>query len=296
MKQSEILALLPECAKASAGAILASPAWAMPCRLGDVSCTMRLDAERPSETIDLSVRFEGESHVLSLADSEAFPELHSIWSTRMELPEPILLALVEKDCGQFFQLLENAVHKQLSVQGLANEPAGEDALAARIVADGRTLVVFKLTSSQSIVSALGTLRFIDVSNSAVRDSALSAEVEYASFALPAADIAALGPGDNILLPEVGTIAPRIIVDDRFYISESGVSAWVDDGMLRVVRAEPMSITVGELMDAATDGRAAEPVPVMETALKLTRMGKTVATGRFSKLASQNAFVVDTANP
>jgi len=295
MKQSEILAQLPECAKASAEAILASPAWTMPCRMGEASCTMRLDAERPADTLDLSIRLEGEDHVLSIADSETFPELHAVWAARADMPEPVLLALVEKDCGPLLQLVENAAHRQLSVQGLAKEPAGDDALAARVDADGKTLAVFKLTSSPALVSALGVLRFIDVGNPAVRDSVLSAEVEYATFALSAADLEALSPGDNLLLPEVGTVDPRVIVDGRFAVTDSGVNPWVDDGLLRVVRAEPLSMSVGDLMDAANGGRAAEPVPAPETALKLTRMGKTVATGRFGKLASQNAFAVDAVN-
>ena len=292
MKKSEILALLPECSKASPEAILASPAWAMPCRFGETSCTMLLDATRPSDTLDLAIRLEGEDHVLSIADSEVFAELHAVWSARADMPKPILLALVEKDCGPLLQLIENAAHKQLSVQGIADAPAGEDSLAARIVADGKTLSVFNLSTSSTLVSALGVLRFIDVSSDAVRDTALSAEVEYASFAVSNADLAALATGDYLLLPEVGTREPRVIVDGRFAVTGSGVVPWVDDGSLRVVRSEPLSVKVGELMDASDGGRAAEPAPSDEMALKLMRFDKTVATGRFGKLASQNAFLVD----
>jgi hypothetical protein len=292
MKKSEILALLPECAKASPEAILASPAWAMPCRFGETSCTMMLDATRPADTLDLAIRLEDEDHVLSIADAETFTELHAVWSARADIPKPILLALVEKDCGLLLQLIENAAHKQLSVQGLAEAPAGEDALAARIVADGKDLAVFNLSTSPSLVSALGVLRFIDVSNDAVRDTSLAAEVEYSSFTLSAADVSALAPGDYVLLPEVGSREPRIIVDGRFSIAESGVTAWVDDGSLRVVRSEPMAVKVGELMDASEGGRAVEPPPTAEMPLRLMRFGKTVATGRFGTLASQNAFLVD----
>ena len=295
MKQSEILALLPECAKATSEAILASPAWTMPCRLGDVQCTMRLDAERPADTLDLLIRFESEEHVLSLADSETFPQLHAVWQSRADVPEPVLLALVEKDCGPLLQLLENAAHRQLSVQGLAKEPAGDDSLAARLVSEGRTIAVFKLTPSASLTSALGVLRFIDSSNPAVRESVLSAEVEYASFALPAADLVALSSGDSLLLPEVGSVDPRVIVDGRFAVTDAGVSTWTDDGMLRVVRSEPISVSVGELMDAADGGRTAEPQPSPESPLRLVRQGKTLATGRFGKLASQSAFIVDAVN-
>ena len=37
MKPLEILSSLPKWAKASSGSLLDSPAWAMPCRLGDVA-------------------------------------------------------------------------------------------------------------------------------------------------------------------------------------------------------------------------------------------------------------------
>ena len=211
------------------------------------------------------------------------------------MPEPVLLALVEKDCGPLLQLLENAAHRQLSVQGLAKEPAGDDSLAARLVSEGRTIAVFKLTQSASLTSALGVLRFIDSSNPAVRESVLSAEVEYASFALPAADLVALSPGDSLLLPEVGSVDPRVVVDGRFAVTDAGVSTWTDDGMLRVVRSEPISVSVGELMDAADGGRTAEPQPSPEAPLRLVRQGKTLATGRFGKLASQSAFIVDAVN-
>ena len=122
MKPLEILSALPQWAKASADDLLASPAWAMPCRLGEQNCMMRLDGTCPSETLDLLVRFGNEEHVLGLRDCESLQELHAVWPTRAEVPEPILLALVEKDCGTLFQLLENAVRQQLGVIGLASSP------------------------------------------------------------------------------------------------------------------------------------------------------------------------------
>ena len=117
MKPLEILSELPQWAKATANNLLASPAWAMPCRLGEQNCTMRLDALRPSETLDLLVRLGAEEHVLGLCDSENLGELHAVWPTRAEVPEPVLLALVEKECGMLLQLIENAVrisHEQVT--------------------------------------------------------------------------------------------------------------------------------------------------------------------------------------
>ena len=300
MKPLEILTSLPQWSKASADDLLASPAWAMPCRLGEQNCMMRLDATLPSETLDLLVRFGEEEHVLGLRDSESLQELHAVWPTRADMPEPILLALVEKECGMLFQLLENSIRRQLSIVGLASHSLAPDvpALLAQVYsADGTPVVSFSLSSSPALVAALGQLRFLDAKHPAVRDGALSAEVEFATFALPAADLAALAPGDALLLPEIGTVPPRRIVDGRFLVGENGVVDWKDDGALRIIAAEPAVLTVGELLDLAT-GDAAAPAPQPLPAnmpLRLVRFGKPLATGRLCAIGAQQAFVVDAAS-
>ena len=293
MKPLEILAALPQWANLPAGDLVASPAWAMPCRLGERNCTMRLDAPIPADTLDISIRLGDDAHLLRLADSAAFPELHAIWSSRAEVPGAILLALVEKDCGPFLQLLENASHRQLKVIGLAYEPGDAPALSARISADGEDLFTFMLTSSPALVSTLGQLRHMDLSHPAIREKKLPVETEYASFPLPAADIAALAPGDALVLPEVGTIQPRLVVDARFLIAESGVAAWKDDGLLRVVAGAASEISIGQLMDCAADGpRPESPEPVANAPLRLLRLGKVIATGRLDTLGGQHALIID----
>ena len=297
MKPIEILSAIPRWAKAAAADLLASPAWLMPCRLGEQNCSMRLDAPCPAETLDLLVRFGDEEHVLGLCDTPSLEELHAVWPTRAEVPQSILLALVEKDCGLLLQLLENAIRRQLRIVGLT--PAALDPETPRLLAqiyssEGAPLISFFLTSSPAIVAALGQLRFLDTTHPAVRDDALSAEVEYATFALPAADLTALAPGDALLLPEIGTVAPRKIVDARFLVGESDVSEWKDDGVLRVLAAEPVKMTLGELFDLATGSAtpsAPQPLPP-NTPLRLVRFGKTLASGRLDVLGDQQAFVVD----
>lgn len=297
MKPLEILSALPQWAKASADDLLASSAWAMPCRLGEQNCTLRLDATCPSETLDILIRFGNEEHILGLCDSESLQELHAVWSARNEVPEPVLLALVEKDCGTLFQLLENTVRRQLSVVGLASSPHNPDmqTLFAQISsADGVPIGSFSLSSSPTLVADLGQLRFLDATHPAIRDCALSAEVEFATFALPTADLTSLAPGDALLLPEIGTVPPRRVVDGRFLVSENGVFGWKDDGALRVVAAEPAAMTVGDLLDLAT-GNAASPafqsLPT-NTPLRLVRFGKTLASGRLDAVGAQQAFIVD----
>ena len=120
MKPFEILSALPRAATATPAQILDSPAFAMPCRYGEESAVLRPAAVRPTDTLSLSLLFGDEPHVLSLARSPRFPELDALWDTLADVPEPILLALAEKECGPLFQLLENAVRHQLRLAGMAS--------------------------------------------------------------------------------------------------------------------------------------------------------------------------------
>ena len=297
MKSVEVLAALPQWENLAAEKILSSPAWAMPCRIGDTQCTMRLDAVRPAETLDIAVRFEGEDSVLCLADTPAFPELHAIWSSRADVPEPVLLAIVEKDCGGFLQMLENAVRRRLEIKGLAHDTDGlgeQTAFAQVVQSDAESSpIVFGLQLTKALVTALGQLRYLDTGHDSIRDTPLQAEVEYASFVLPEADVAALAPGDALIMPEVGTVQPRICLEGRLVISESGVAPWQDDGCLRICAADAPSVTAGAVLDAAQgNGTAPAMEPGENAQLKLVRKGKTLARGFFGSLAGQKAFIAE----
>ena len=297
MKPIEILLSLPEWANATRETILSSPAWAMPCRLGAKQCTMRLDAVHPAETLNLKVRLENEAHVLGIANSPAFPELSAVWASRTDVPEPVLLALVEKDCGELLQLLENAVHKQLQIVGIANEApatAEQTLIAQLILPDDEPPIVFSIDLSPAVSGALGLMRNIDTNHPTVRSAKLPAEAEYASFALPAADLASLTTGDALLLPEAETMPPRVIVAKKFALSDTGVAEWKDEGLLRVCAAEGSAVELGTLFDSSTSGGAAAlpPIPRENTPLKLVRLGKTIATGRLGILAGQRAMFID----
>ena len=294
MKPLEILSSLPQWAKATPAAILASPAWALPCRLGDESCSMGFDAPVPAETLDILIRLGDEEHVLGIADSPRLPELHAVWAARSDVPEPILLALVEKECGPLLQLLENAVRRQLQVMGLAQERPEANTACARVFSAGTDLISFTLTLSPALTETLGQLRFIDASHPSVRENVLGAEVEVASFALGAGEIAGLAPGDALLLPEVDTIPQKLIVDGRFAVSEGDVVAWRDEGLIRILAGETREITLGALLDAAAgNANAISVAKLPENAqLRLSRSGTVVATGRLGAVGVQRAFVVD----
>lgn len=292
MKPSEILAALPPWAKATAAEILASPAWTMPCRLENAQCTMRLDAVRPAETLDLTVRFEHEEHILGIPDSPNFKELHAIWPSRANVPPPILLALVEKDCGALFQLLENAVRRQLQVVDLAPASSGPDeqTLFAQIYsAEGEPVISFSLSSSPALVAALGQLRYIDATHPSILDLEFSAETEYAAFALPADDLHALSPGDAILLPEINAIPPRAIVDRKLLVSQDGVSEWKDDGLLHIFAEGTAPIRFGAIVDA----KASNLGTLLPNAhLRLVRSFSTLARGHFGTVGAHPAFIAE----
>lgn len=291
MKPGEILGLLPKWRNASPDELIASPAWAMPCRLGETVCTMRLDAIRPADTLDVAITLEDEPHVLSLVDTPRFEDLHRIWSSRADVPDPILLALVEKECGQLLQLIENAARRQLKIVGLSNagEPVGER-LCARICAGDEERFVFALSSSPSLVAAFGKLAFIDTTHASVRDVELSAVTEFASFTLSTSDISSLAVGDALVIPEIETAPRRLVVEGLFLVDENGVTRYTDDGRLRVLDAESHAVTLGSLFDQAQSPAAvASGKPAQ---LRLVASGKDIAHGRLENIASQPAFIVE----
>ena len=268
---------------------------ALPCRLGEETGVIVPAAVQPaeSEMLVLAITFGDEPHTLSIVRSQRFPELDKIWDCRANVPEAVLLALVERECGPFFLALENAVRRQLRLVGFA-PPAGSDAPALFLkISD----LSFSLTRSETVVAALGVRRNLDLSHETVRSFPLSAETEYAAFSLDSADIASLEPGDALLLPEVGTVPAHLVVDGRFVMDAGGVVPFADDGRCRVVSADPVSLSLGELFDAALvdDGEGAkskaESLPPA-TQLRLEKNGETIATGRLDRLGDQAAFIVE----
>ena len=264
----------------------------MPCRLGDESATLRSASVEPaqSEALALSIAFGDEPHTLCLARSPRFSDLDRIWDVRADMPEAILLALAERAYGPLFQMLENAVRKQLRLVGLAEPPRPDARALVMQVAD----VVFTLTRSETVVRALGVLRNLDMAHESIRSLPLAAQVEYAAFALPEADLASLAPGDALLVPEIATIQPRLVVDGRFLLGENGVAPHEGDARVHVCAAEARPVSLGEVFDAV--GTPPQlPAALQGAQLRLVRNGRDVAAGRLGRVGDQNAFVVEATN-
>ena len=292
MKSFEIISSLPQWAKASPSAILDSSAFMMPCRIGDETSELRHAQVEPaeSESLALSVEFGGEPHDLLVARSPRFAELDKVWDSRSELPEPILVALVEKECGPLFQMLENAVRKQMRLVGV-KKGGSEGAEAPAYLSLQASDIAFSLTRSRTVVSVLGTLRNLDLSHESIRSQTLPAECEYAAFAAAEADLATLAPGDAVLVQEVGTVPPKLVVDGRFVMDTNGVTPVEKDALVHVRAAEGREVSLGEAFDAV-ETPPALPSAEQGAQLKLVKDGRTVASGRLDKLADQLAFIVE----
>ncbi len=292
MKSLEIISTLPKWAKASPAAILDSPAFLMPCRLGDESASLRLADVAPAgaEALALDIAFGDVPHRLLLARTSRFPELDKIWDSRADVPAPVLLALVERECGPLFQMLENAVRRQMRLVGVA-DAVPEGARLAGLQISGDPGIVFALTRSDVVVSAFGSLRNLDLSHAEIRAEELPAVCEYAAFATVEADLSALAPGDAVIVPEVGTVAPRLVVDGRFVVDANGVSPYVADALVHVRAATGRAVSLGEVFDAVDQPPALAAVEV-GAQLQLVKDGRLVASGRLDKLADQLAFVVE----
>ena len=316
MNSLDILSALPPFRGWSSAEVLASPAWAMPCRLG--SEDGRLVAEgalQPADPLRLAVRFADAPATLALADSPIFPELHALWSSRAEVPAPILLALVEKECGPLLQLLENAAGRQLAVDGLADGETADGKAFALRRATGEELCSFALTLPPAVLESFGALRNLDTAHPSVRELALPAVLQIAAPVLSSADLESLAPGDHLLLPEV-TPPPAdspdgqapscpeatLIVSGLLAAAPAGLAPWADPGTLRVVLSDPATLPLGDLLDLASGAIDHSSLVTRHSSLRegaalaLLRGPATLASGRLGAVAAQPSFEIETVTP
>lgn len=282
MKPHEILSLLGAWRNRSPEELLSSPAWAMPCRLGEEALTMRAGALRPADPLLLKVRFGETAHTLGLAPSERFPELSRLWSARADIPAPVLLALVERECAPLLQLLENAMRRQMAIESLGGT-ADENDFCGEVGG-----IPFTLTRTPQLVQAFGRLAFLDPANEELRNTLCSAEFEYTAFVMPQKDLESMEIGDAVVLPELETTEPCAIVENALQVGPDGAAMpLVQDTLCHVRAAEPAKIRLGDIFDGAIQIPAPHAAP-----MKITRAGRDIAVGHVGSLAGQPAFYVE----
>ena len=316
MNPLDLLSSLPPFRGWSPAEVLASPAWAMPCRLGSEEGRLVSDgALLPADPLRLAVRFADDPATLALADSPIFPELHALWSSRADVPSPILLALVEKECGPLLQLLENAAGRQLAIDGLADGEAVDGKAFVLRRATGEDLCSFALTLPPVVFESFGALRNLDAAHPSVREQEYSAQIQLAAPVLSSDDLASLAPGDHLLLPEVKPApaespdgqAPTcpeatLVVSGLLAAEPAGLSPWTDPGTLRVVLADPATLPLGDLLDLASGALDHSSFVTRHSSLRegaalaLLRGPATLAAGRLGAVAGQPSFAIETVTP
>lgn len=278
MNASELIGKWPGI-PADARAIFAREAWAMPVSYRGNDATLVRDATRERDVIGIDIAFDDEPHFLALAVSDDYPELRKVWEMRTKLPDEVLLALVEKECGPLFQTLENAVRHQLSVKGLADrETAKARNVAAQAFAvkdgDGETLCDFSLSCDGVVLAELGQLQNLDLAHESIRALTRPAWADYAAISLTSAELKALAPGDHLLLPEIGAEKPGWTV------------TMPDDGLAHVLSAATTELRFADFADETL------PEPPPASALVLVHGGRIIAEGRLTQLGEQPALAIE----
>lgn len=271
MNALDLLREWPSWRKAGAGKVMSSPAWRLDVLFDDCPGIMRTaDGEVSADRLWLEVKLDDERHVLGVSDSVAFPELHRVWALREKLPAEVRMALVERDCAPFFQMLEDALRRQFSIVGFAEGPGEAHVRYFEVtVADEKPSVGFALDFSPSLEIDFGRLENLDVSHPSLREMTREVEAEYAQIRFDGEMPPVISVGDLLLQPE--GVAPRWVTE----IPADGTS-------LLVLGAERHALTFAQLVDGA------EPVPAA-TSFRIVRDGRELATAACSKVGNHPAF-------
>lgn len=261
----------PSFEKVNAETVFASPAWRLETVCGEAPAVLTKSETSVSDLLWVSVTLEDEAHVLGIGDSEAYADLHLLWTHRQDLPNELLLALVERECGDLFQVLEKVFRRRFQVKGLAaGGPAG-GGVDFRLRTDG-TAYAFALDLSPLLVMELGKLKYLDPGHEAIRGLRRPAWAEQAAVELLDAECAALAAGDCIVLPEGVEAAWRVTVPD--------------DDLVHVRSEAAGEVTFAQMAD---DDWPALPEPGRSVLLK---GGRAVASGSLGTLGLQRVFKVE----
>ena len=253
----KLLSEWPGWARANADAIIASPAWRLETKWGEEPVVLRRTSETSGDALVLTVALDGEERLLALADSAMFADLHRLWARRRDLPPEVLLALVEKECGGVFQLLENVFRRSFSVRGLAEGGGTADGLADFELTGKGVELRFAIGLAPVDRSELGRLTNIDTGHESIRSLVRAAEADYGAVELTEESLRALAPGDLILLPEA---------------EPSWRCAAPSDGTCRILGAHSQTLSFAQFADGDLP-----PVPPPDE-LRLAVGGRTLAAG------------------
>jgi hypothetical protein len=276
MNEMHILSSWPGWAEKSSEDLLQHDAWSMRVRWGDEEARLRLSDNRPRDVIALEITFDDEPHFLGIGERETFPDLYKLWDRKNEIPQNLVLALIEKECGKLLQLLENSVRRQLKIVGFVDSSRRAGTRGFEVVGlDGRIIASFALDVSPVVLESFGDISAIDTSHPSIRSMVRPASVEYAAFSL-GADSSNIESGDYLLAPELDNPAAA-----KWCVENPS-----DDGKFHLRSAANSAISFASFVDSAL------PPPPEPELLELFFGSKSIATGRISRLGAQVAFAVE----
>lgn len=273
----DLLANWPSWNKKTPEEILASPAWAMVVRYGDEEMRLRRCDTAPRDVIGLRISFDDEEHFLGLGKREQYPDLSLLWYEKKRLPDALILALIEKECCNLLQLLENGVRRQLKIIGLASPDERMDAQGFEVVdKKGNVVAFFSLSLSHMVKVAFGDIANVDVTHPLIRDMELPTKLQYASFVLGDDDVENLAAGDYLMLPErKNPVAAKWL--------PTGAPK---DGRLYVLADEPYSLKFSNFADGMLP-----PIPEPNR-LVLVKDDRVLAYGTIAKFGLEAAFAIE----
>lgn len=276
MNELSVLSSWPGWAEKTPEELLEHEAWSMRVRWGDEEARLRLSGNRPRDIIALEISFDGEAHFLGIGERQEFPDLSALWDRKNEIPQNLVLALVEKECGKLLQLLENAVRRQLKITGLA-DPAGRSAARGFEVVglDGRIIAGFALEVTPAVIESFGVISAVDASHPSIRSMSRPAVIEYAVFGL-GEDSSKIAAGDHLLAPELDNPAAA-----KWCVADPP-----DDGKYHLRASAPDAVAFASFADDSMP-----PVPAPGR-LELFFGSKCVASGHAARLGEQAAFAVE----
>lgn len=232
MDALELLKAWPAWSRAGTETILASPAWRMPVQVGVARGVMAV-GQVPDDPLCLDITFDGEPFVLALDDSALYPDLHLLWSRRRDLPCEIVLALVEKECGDVLTMLENVVRRQLGVKGLSQSAPAGRAYAVSVPSGS---FGFMLDFPPTTLQTFARLENLDPVHPLIRGLTRSARVDYTMLMLTEDERATMKAGDFLLLPE------------NFPATQAWIVESPSEGALHLLSAGETPIAFGAFAD------------------------------------------------
>lgn len=266
LEPDELLRQWPTWRKTGADKVLASPAWRMDVTFARQKDRLVVDHAEGADEIFLSVALDEVQHILGIRDSDRYSDLHLLWSKKASLDENIILALIEKECGALFVLLEHVFGHELSVVGLTDEVPKGHRVAFRTSA-----YAFSIDLSSEMRLTLGDLTYLDPKHDAIRSMTRSARADYASFKLEDSAVKTLEEGDVVPLGA------------DYLASAKWNLEGFPDGELHVVAAEETALRFADFAD--------DTLPKIEAAgsLLLVKGARTLAEGELFDLGGVPCF-------